>query len=126
MKPFKEFNEEVFRTNLLSVLSEFNYNGTPKFIITPAYNPNIMPNGEDDYFRLVILGKENIAGKILSLETTTEVLSCFKPLCPTQIKVKFIEEKDGVSMFELLTSTRVRKPSQVANIETGHPPFKAV
>ena len=40
--------------------------------------------------------------------------------------LKFIEEKDGVSMFELLTSTRIRKPSQVANIKTGHPPFKAV
>ena len=126
MKMLKEMNEVIFKNNLLATLNEFDYTATPKFKITPVYNPNKLPSGGDDYFRLVILGEDNIGGKILSLNDTVEVLSCCSPHVPTQIKVIYHGDKDGISLFELLTSTRIRKPSQLANIETGHPPFKAV
>ena len=126
MKISKEMNEVIFRNNLLATLNEFDYSATPKFKITPVYDPNRLPCGDDDYFRLVILGEDNIGEKILSLNDTVEVLSCCSPHVPTQIKVIYHGDKDGISLFELLTSTRIRKPSQLANIETGHSPFKAV
>lgn len=126
MKKSKEMNEVIFRNNLLETLNEFDYKANPKFKITPVYDPNKLPSGDDDYFRLVILGEDNIGGKILSLDDTVDVLSCCSPYVPTQIKVLFHGDKDGISLFELLTSTRIRKPSQLANIETGHPPFKAI
>lgn len=126
MKKFREMNKDIFRDNLLKTLSEFKYDGKPKFKIIPKYDPNKIPYGDDDYFRLVILGDDNIGGKILSLNDTVEVLACMSPFAPTQIKVRYIDEQDGVAVFELETSTRVRKPSQLANIDTGHPPFKAI
>ena len=126
MKMLKGMNEVIFKNNLLATLDEFDYNATPKFKITPVYDSNKLPSGDDDYFRLVILGEDNIGEKILSLNDTVEVLSCCSPHVPTQIKVIYHGDKDGISLFELLTSTRIRKPSQLANIETGHPPFKAV
>ena len=125
MKKLREMNKEIFRNNLIATLNEFSYTATPKFKITPVYDPNKLPSG-DDYFRLVILGEDNIGGKILSLNDTVEVLSCCSPYVPTQIKVLYHGDKDGISLFGLLRSTRIRKPSQLANIETGHPPFKAI
>ena len=80
----------------------------------------------DDMFRLTVLSDENIGGKIISLNDIVEVLSCMSPLVPTQIKVRALGEIDNKTVFELLTSTRIRKPSQLANIDTGHPPFKAI
>jgi hypothetical protein len=126
MKQSREMSEEIFRNNLVTTINEFDYNATPKFKITPVYDSSKMPNGDDDYFRLVVLSDDNIGGKILSLNDTVEVLSCFSPLVPTQIKVIYHGDKDGISLFELLTSTRIRKPSQLANIDTGHPPFKSI
>jgi hypothetical protein len=126
MKQSRKMNEEIFKNNLMATINEFDYHATPKFKITPVYDSNKMPYGDDDCFRLVVLGEDNIGGKILSLNDTVEVLSCFSPHVPTQIKVVYHGDKDGISLFELLTSTRVRKPSQLANIDTGQPPFKAI
>ncbi|MCQ2417732.1 MAG: hypothetical protein MJ071_07970 [Oscillospiraceae bacterium] len=51
-------NEVVFRNNLIATLNEFDYTATPNFTITPVYDPNKPPSGDDDYFRLVILGED--------------------------------------------------------------------
>ena len=126
MKVSREMNKEIFKNNLLATLSEFEYNATPKFKITPMNDTNKGSCGDDDFFRLVILNEDNIGGKNLSLDDTVEVLACFSPHVPTQIKVKYLGDEDRISLFELETSTRIRKPSQLANIDTGHPPFKAV
>ena len=127
MKQCKEMTAEIFRCNLLATLSELGYIGErPYFKITPIYDKNKMPYMYDDMFRLEILGEDNIGGKIIPLDDTVEVLSCMSPLVPTQIKVKPLGEIENKTVFELFTSTRIRKPSQLANIDTGHPPFKAV
>ena len=127
MKPFREMNADIFRANLIATLSELGYTGSnPYFKITPVYIPDKMPYMYDDMFRLTVLSDENIGGKIIPLNDTVEVLSCMSPLVPTQIKVRALGEIDNKMVFELLTSTRIRKPSQLANIETGHPPFKAI
>ncbi len=127
MKQCREMNAPIFRANLLTTLSELGYNGEdPYFRITPVYDPTKSPCMYDDMFRLEVLGEENIGGKTISLEDTVEVLSCMAPLVPTQIKVKYLGVVENKTVFELLTSTRIRKPSQLANIDTGHPPFKAI
>ena len=127
MKPFREMNADIFRANLIATLLELGYTGSnPYFKITPVYIQDKMPYMYDDMFRLTVLSDENIGRKIISLNDTVEVISCMSPLVPTQIKVKALGEIDNQTVFELLTSTRIRKPSQLANIDTGHPPFKAI
>ncbi len=127
MKQCREMNTAIFRANLLATLIELGYDGdAPYFRITPVYDQSKAPCMYDDMFRLEVLGEENIGGKIIPLDDTVEVLSCMSPLVPTQIKVKYLGKIENKTVFELLTSTRIRKPSQLANIDTGHPPFKAI
>ena len=45
---------------------------------------------------------------------------------PRTLRLKKACENDGRVEIELYTSTRVCRPSQLANIDTGHPPFKVI
>ena len=95
MKISKEMNEVIFRNNLLATLNEFDYSATPKFKITPVYDPNRLPCGDDDYFRLVILGEDNIGGKILSLASKIPEVIMNSDLSVKSIKASdlFYEKK---------------------------------
>ena len=119
-------NQDVFRTNLLTVLQKISFSGTPVFKITPVYDPEKAEDGDDSVFRLVMLNENNIGGRVFSLETTVEILTSMLPKIPTKIVVRYCGEHEKGSLFELETSTRVRKLPQVANMDTCHPPFQVI
>ena len=117
-------NQEVFKTNLMTALQEFSFSGIPVFKITPVYDTEKAEDGDDSVFRLVILN--DIGSRVFSLETTVEILTNMLPKIPTKIVVRYCGEHEKGSLFELETSTRVRKLPQVANMDSGHPPFQVV
>ena len=119
-------NQDVFRNNLLTVLQNFSFSGKPVFKITPVYDPEKAEGGDDSVFRLVILNENNIGGRVFSLETAVEILTSMLPKIPTKIVVRYCGKHEKGSLFELETSTRIRKLPQVANMNTGHPPVQAV
>ena len=119
-------NQYVFKTNLLTVLQAFSFSGIPVFKITPVYDPEKAEDGDDSVFRLVMLNENNIGVRVFSLKTTVEILTSMLPKIPTKIVVRYCGEHEKGSLFELETRTRVRKLPQVANMDTGHPPFQAV
>lgn len=123
MRSERIMNPDVFKNNLLSVLKEFPDHEMPMFRIIPAYDPTKPENGMDSVFRLAILG-EKISNKWFDLDDAVEILTFHSPWVPTKIIVRFCGTKDGNTLFEIETSTRIRKPPQLANMETGHPPFQ--
>lgn len=96
-------------------------------MLIPEYDEHKSSNGKDDMFQMIALSDNNIKDRLLKFENVVEILSCMSPHVPTQIKVKVSElSSEQNIVFDLITSTRIRKPSELANIETGHPPFKVI
>jgi len=119
--------KSIFRNNLLSTIcsglgvSEIDEN-TTRFMIAPMYDERKSHTGLDEMMRLGVLSEENIGGKEFTIDQVVGILACNEPLVPINIIVSTINgSKDK---FSLMVSTRVRKPSQLANQETGHAPFK--
>ena len=114
-------DNELFTEHLTSLLSEMLLTDakSSKFIIKAVFEENKPHDSEDDFFRLLVLGEENIGGKELSLDDTIAVLSSFSPRYPTKIKV----EKSSDSIITLFVSTRLRKPSQMPNATDRFFPF---
>ena len=96
-------------------------------MLIPEYDEHKSSNGKDDMFQMIALSDNNIKDRLLKFENVGVILSCMSPHVPTQIKVKVSElSSEQNIVFDLITSTRIRKPSELANIETGHPPFKVI
>lgn len=93
------------------------------YVIIPAYDPKKSETGEDSVFRLVVLAEDNIGGKELSFSDTVSILTSFEFHYPTKIIIspKTSEIND---VFEIICSTRVRKPSEISNIENQYAPFE--
>ena len=114
----------TFRNNFTKIINDF-YGveaSQASYTITPVFNPAKYETGEDSAFRLIILSEENIGGKKIGFEDTMDILCSFAPLFPTKVEIgRLLSEEEPV--FELKCSTRVRKPSAIANIETEYAPF---
>ena len=92
-----------------------------KFIIVPNYDSNESSTSEDEVFRMVILSEDNVGGKTVDYQTACDVLTIFSPHYPTKIIVK--SSNDMTDTFEIICSTKLRKPSEIANISPGYSPF---
>ncbi len=93
-----------------------------KYSIKPIYDPKKSETGEDSVFRLVILSDNNIGGKMLNFDDAVSVLTAFESRYPTKIEIAKVSD-EASDHFEIKCSTRVRKPSVMANIEKAYAPF---
>jgi hypothetical protein len=97
-----------------------------KFVIHPVYEPAAKYTSADDYVRLSILTAENIAARLFDAEGVATLLTGPNSSYPLWIEVVPKEAQEEYCLFELRISMRFRKPSELRNRETGHPPFKAI
>ncbi len=127
MKKCREMTPEIFRNNLLSALAEMDIGiNEPLFRIIRVEKKDSCSDNYGSVFDMIVLSEHNIKDKLLSLDEVVSLLSGLSPYVPTQVKIKKGCENDGRVEIELYTSTRVCRPSQLANIDTGHPPFKVI
>ncbi|MCR5167424.1 MAG: hypothetical protein K6C13_09430 [Oscillospiraceae bacterium] len=127
MRKFSQFNEEICKKNLLLVLSEMNLAANEVlFKIIPDIDAKKPMYGEDSMFAMIVIPKANVDGKFFTIDQVSRLLSYIRDKGPTQVKVRLFEKDQSKTIVELYTSVRIRKPSQMANIETGHPPFRVI
>ena len=75
--------------------------------------------------RLIALSEKNVGNRLLTIEETVNLVACQSPFVPIWINISLNKINNHILVFNFETSLRFRKPSQLKNIETGHPPFKA-
>ena len=76
--------------------------------------------------RLIALSEKNVGNRLLTVEETVNLVACQSPFVPIWINISLNEVSEHRIIFNFETSLRFRKPSQLRNVETGHPPFKAI
>ncbi|WP_078552277.1 hypothetical protein [Bacillus alkalicellulosilyticus] len=127
----KQMNKDIFRENLLKTIEEISrekelvYNNC-NFVIEPVKEKDKPLNSADDMMRLNVLSEENIGNKLLTLDSTVNILCGLQPLVPIWIDVYFIKMNGSTAVFKLQCSQRFRKPTLLRNAENGHAPFKAI
>jgi hypothetical protein len=126
-----QLTKQQFHENLLAALHkaapEKTFNGELfKLVIVPVNEPNAKHTSVDDYLRLTLFDEKNLSGRFFDAEGVATFLSGPNSSYPLWIDVLFKEQTADYSLFELKTSMRFRKPSELKNTETGHPPFKVI
>ncbi len=125
-------NKSSFKENFLKVLEEISVNKNIKlnkdcrFLIIPQQEEGKSHNSKDDVMRLWLFSDKNIKDKYLSFNSVIDLFCGLEPLYPLWINVSVKEMEEEVNTIELHTSLRFRKPSELQNKDTGHPPFKAI
>ena len=97
-----------------------------RFKIIPVYEEDKTFNGLDNQMRLIALSEKNIGNRLLTIEETVNLVACQSPFVPIWINISLMDISNHWIIFNFETSLRFRKPSQLRNAETGHPPFKAI
>ncbi|WP_430536647.1 hypothetical protein [Listeria rocourtiae] len=131
MDKVTQMNEEIFAENLLKAASELKekmgiHSTVDKFIIEPVEEVGKMLDGGDEMMKRLVLTKENIGDKKLSVKDVVGVLGGLFPRAPIWINISFIEVEEEMAIFRLDTSLRFRKPTLLRNSESGHAPFKVI
>ncbi|EUJ42295.1 hypothetical protein [Paenilisteria rocourtiae] len=131
MDKITQMNEEIFAENLLKAASELKekmgiQSTVDKFIIEPVEEEGKMLDGGDEMMKRLVLTKENIGDKKLSVKDVVGVLGGLFPRAPIWINISFIEVEEEIAIFRLDTSLRFRKPTLLRNSESGHAPFKVI
>ena len=131
MNKIKEMNKDIFRDNLIMTVKEIMLDKDIeekklRFKIIPVYEGKKSFNAVDDSMRLIALSDKNIGNRLLTLDETVRLVACKSPLVPIWINISLNEINCGNIIFKFETSLRFRKPSLLRNVETGHPPFKAI
>lgn len=129
MDKLRRMSKDIFQNNFVASLLELLQCSneeilTYKFIITPVLEANKKYNSKDDFMRLLCFNEKRIQGRTFGLEETVKLFSMLNPLYPLWIEVSIYDKND--KMIELRHSLRFRKPSQIQNVDTGHPPFRVV
>ena len=127
----KEMNKSIFYDNLMLTINEIIRNrefneSILRFKIIPVYEKDKSFNGIDDQMRLIALSEKNVGNRLLTVEETVNLVACKSPFVPIWINISLKEMEEERIVFNFQTSLRFRKPSQLRNKETGHPPFKAI
>jgi hypothetical protein len=119
-----KYDSTTFLNNFKCIISDcFGVDATlAKYIITPVYDPKKNETGEDGAFRFIILSEDNISGKRINFNDTLSILTAFEPHYPTKIEILRVDSDEAL-LFEIKCSTRVRKPSAIANIDSKYAPF---
>ncbi len=129
MDKLRIMNKNIFEKNLVASLIELlkcSYEEvvTYKFMITPIFEANKNYNSKDDFMRLTYFSEKNIKDRVFNIGDVVNLFSALSPLYPMWIKVSIYDNRGKV--IELRHSLRFRKPSQIQNVDTGHPPFIVV
>lgn len=120
-----KYDSTTFNNNFNSIISDY-YGvdaSSAKFIITPVFDSKRSETGEDSSFRLIIMSDNNIGGKKLDYDDTLSILKSFEPHYPTKIEISKLDDSYSSPLFEIKCSTRVRKPSEIANTGKKYAPF---
>lgn len=130
-KNFNQMNKQLFKENLLKTIEEIRSaqkqsSTIYKFLVTIDEEPTKNHNSADDFMRLVVLNNYDIPNQVKELDNVIDFLTHPKHYFPLWINVSVHEHKEGCIIFKLESSSRFRKPSELQNKETNHPPFKAV
>ena len=131
MIKLKEMNKSIFYNNLIMTINEIigntkSDNKSLKFKIIPVYEKDKPFNGLDNQMRLIALSEKNVGNRLLTIEETVNLVACQSPFVPIWINISLNKINNHILVFNFETSLRFRKPSQLKNIETGHPPFKPI
>lgn len=131
MIKLKEMNKSIFYNNLMMTINEIIgskeiEDNNLRLKIIPVYEKDKSFNGLDNQMRLIALSEKNIGNRLLTVEETVNLVACQSPFVPIWINISLNEMSEDRIIFNFETSLRFRKPSQLRNVETGHPPFKAV
>lgn len=131
MIKLKEMNKSIFYNNLILTINEITENSklddkSIRFKIIPVYEEDKTFNGLDNQMRLIALSEKNIGNRLLTIEETVNLVACQSPFVPIWINISLMDISNHWIIFNFETSLRFRKPSQLRNAETGHPPFKAI
>lgn len=127
-----QLTKQQFHKNLVSTLKEVvqkdfaGGEGKCRFVVVPVYEQSAKHSSLDDYMRLALLNDDNVKGRLFDLEGATSLLSGPNSSYPLWVNVLLKKHDAEGYLFELEFSTRFRKPSELKNNETGHPPFKAI
>lgn len=131
MIKLREMNKSIFQNNLILTTNEIMGDmrlddKIIKFKIIPVYEKDKPLNALDDLMRLVALSEKNVGNRLLTVEETVNLVACQSPFVPIWINISLNEMSEQRIVFNFETSLRFRKPSLLRNVETGHPPFKAI
>ena len=131
MIKLKEMNKSIFYDNLMLTINEIMGDMRLddrhlRFKIMPVYEKDRSFNGLDNQMRLIALSEKNVGNRLLTVEETVNLAACQTPFVPIWINISLNEMSEHQIIFNFETSLRFRKPSQLRNVETGHPPFKAI
>ena len=124
-------NKSIFYDNLMMTINEILENRKVdekklRFKIIPVYEKDKSFNGLDNQMRLIALSEKNVGNRLLTVEETVNLVACQSPFVPIWIEISINKMSENNIVFNFITSLRFRKPSQLRNAETGHPPFKAI
>jgi hypothetical protein len=97
-----------------------------KLLIVPVYEAGANYSSTDDYLRLTLLSEQTIISRLFDSQEAATFLSGPNSSYPLWIEVAPKEDTAEYALFELKISMRFRKPSELRNKETGHPPFRVV
>lgn len=128
MKKLSLMNRMIFRKNLLAAVREITDASEDKifFKVIPVYEKGKGYSAIDDVMRLVLLNDKNVGNRLLSIDATVTLLTGYAPLVPIWIDISFERNENNIIVLCLETSLRIRKPSLLRNIDTGHPPFRTI
>lgn len=129
MDKLRMMNKNIFEKNLVASLIELlkcpdEEAVTYKFMITPVFEANKNYNSNDDIMRLIYFSEKNIKDRVFNIGDVVKLFSALCPLYPMWIQVSICDRKNKI--IELRNSMRFRRPSQIQNVDTGHPPFIVV
>jgi len=129
MEKLKKMSKEIFKENLILSLKELlkcpieeimDY----KFMVISIIENGKNYNSKDDLMRLWGFSEKNIAGRTFDLENIVKLFSGLNPLYPMWIEVSIYDSNNKI--VQLRHSLRFRKPSEIQNVDTGHPPFRII
>ena len=131
MIKLKEMNKSIFYDNLMLTINEIMGDmklddGCLRFKIIPVYEKDKSFNELANQMRLIALSEKNVGNRLLTVEETVNLVACQSPFVPIWINISLNDISEHRIIFNFETSLRFRKPSQLGNVETGHPPFKAI
>lgn len=131
MIKLKEMNKSIFHDNLMITINKIMGDmrlddKSLKFKIIPVYEKDKSFNGLDNQMRLIALSEKNVGNRLLTVDETVNLVACQSPFVPIWINISLNEMSEHQIIFNFETSLKFGKPSQLRNVETGHPPFKAI
>lgn len=117
-------SREQFESHLLATLEDLSSPAdSSKLRIIAVPEENVKYNSLDDYMRLAVLQVANLENRLFDVRGVSEILSAPNSSYPLWIDVYF-DKNTEPDVVNLAISMRFRKPSELKNKETGHPPFK--